>query len=219
MSLPLWCEPSAAICISVYRPKPSFSMDDLLVHLHQILKSLEKSGSFKFAVLRGLTNGSWTVVYAVRGGRSIVDAGAGADEFSEIEFLQQHIAPVADTIDCSRYELSCGESNERGSIAQLCKGEAVHFRWILADPDHQEMLEYSCLAVLKAYLGKVEGLRSCTFYRSIDGRKIAGLGAWENAQAAYTFISSPQGSPAEPFWKSLGAKLRYGICEVVYVTS
>lgn len=135
-----------------------------------------------------------------------------------MEALQQQISQVANTIDCSRYSLCCGEHKEHESIAELSKGDAVHFRWIQTNPQRQGTLTYSCFAILKAFLHKVEGLRSCTFYTSLDGTKIAGLGVWENAQAAYGFISPP-GSPAEPYWKSLGAKLRCGICEVVYVTS
>lgn len=137
----------------------------------------------------------------------------------QIESLQQQIAHVADTIDCSRYGISCGECTEKDLIPQLSKGDAVHFRWIQVQPDRQDILAYTCLAVLKAYINKVEGLRSCTFYNSLDGSKIAGLGIWENAQAAYRILASPQGSPAEPYWTSLGAKLRFGICEVVYVTN
>lgn len=216
MAFGLWCHDHSVVFICVYRPLPGFSIDDLLLHLHNVLKSLEKAGTFEFALLRGLTHGSWVVVYAVQEATSKDECSSVTG--SQMEALQQQISQVANTIDCSRYSLCCGEHKEQDSIAELSKGDAVHFRWIQTNPQRQGTLTYSCFAILKAFLHKVEGLRSCTFYTSLDGTKIAGLGVWENAQAAYGFISPP-GSPAEPYWKSLGAKLRCGICEVVYVTS
>lgn len=63
-------------------------MDDLLHHLHKVLRSLEKAGGFKFAVLRGLTNGSWLAVYAVRA--AISQPEASSVNMSKLSEVRPH---------------------------------------------------------------------------------------------------------------------------------
>lgn len=95
----------------------------------------------------------------------------------------------------------------------------MHLRGIVAGPEYQDLLSYSCLAVLKAYFDKTEGLLSCTFYKSLDGMKMTGLGVWQSVEAAHALLGSEGGAPGESFWRSLGAMARFGIYQVVFVTS
>ena len=83
----------------------------------------------------------------------------------------------------------------------------------------QEVLSYSCLAILKSYFAQLRGLLSYSFYDSLDGAQIIGLGVWDSVESASVLGKHPNTNPALPFWKGLGAKkLKYHVCQVVYVT-
>lgn len=96
----------------------------------------------------------------------------------------------------------------------------MHLRGIVcSEADLQDVVSYSCLAILKAYFQKTDGLLSYSFYKSLDGSSMAGLGVWENFDAASAFLNAPDGAPEEHYWRSLGAKTRLGIYEVVSITA
>lgn len=150
---------------------------------------------------------------------------------------EKAISSLADAIDVSWYEVSCWDFKDKrpaGATDQLSKGDVVHLRNVtLADYHNdrpglnpQELLSYSCLAITKAYFHQVEGLLSCIFYKSLQycgvdcsSGKMMGLGIWQSEQAAYAFFTSPAGSPAEWYWRSLGAQVALGLYEVVLVTA
>ncbi|KAH7298820.1 hypothetical protein KP509_25G060100 [Ceratopteris richardii] len=99
----------------------------------------------------------------------------------------------------------------------LSVGDTVHIRCVESGRSKtplQDMLSYSCLAILRAYFPKTEGLRSYTFYRSLNGTKVAGLGVWQDAITASSFLNAPDGACEESFWRSMGATTRFEIYEV-----
>ena len=84
----------------------------------------------------------------------------------------------------------------------------------------QEVLAYSCLAILKAYFKQLKGIRSYAFYTSLDGKLIMGLGIWDNVESASALLKESNGSPAEPYWYGLGAKMiKYEVCRVSFVST
>jgi hypothetical protein len=119
-------------------------------------------------------------------------------------------------VDSRWFELDCEEVKERLTFGQKRVGDVVSVRRIYSEGKNQEKLAYCCLAVLKAYITTREGLHSYSFYNSLDGKSIIGLGRWESADSAYNEVHC---CTAEAFWKSLGAKkLKYDVCRVVYVS-
>ncbi|MCO5550922.1 hypothetical protein L7F22_004416 [Adiantum nelumboides] len=99
---------------------------------------------------------------------------------------------------------------------RLSLGDTVHLRCITGSHQAhlQDALQYSCLAILKAYFQQTEGLLSYTFYRSLDGSRMAGLGVWRGADAASTFLNAPDGACEERYWRSMGTKARFEIYDV-----
>ncbi|KAI5081105.1 hypothetical protein GOP47_0004288 [Adiantum capillus-veneris] len=95
-------------------------------------------------------------------------------------------------------------------IVHLSRGDVVHLRCITSGRHAhlQDALPYSCLAILKAYFPQTEGLLSYTFFRSLDGSRMAGLGVWQGMDAASAFLDAPGGACEERFWRSMGAKAR-----------
>lgn len=129
------------------------------------------------------------------------------------------VSSIAQTVDVSWYEISCWDCKDSIPYPKLSLGDIVHLRGIVGGDDDHYLLPYSCLAVLKAYFDKAEGLLSCTFYKSLAEMKMIGLGIWQSIDAAYEFFGSPDGAPGERYWRSLGAKARFGIYQVVFVTT
>ncbi|KAH7437181.1 hypothetical protein KP509_05G059900 [Ceratopteris richardii] len=113
---------------------------------------------------------------------------------------------------------SSSHSTESILRVHMSLGSIVHLRNVVGGRKEdriQDMLSYSCLAILKAYFTQTEGLLSYTFYRSLDGSRMTGLGVWQNAFAAATFLNAPDGAPEEKYWRSIGAGTRFQIYEVV----
>eukprot|EP00249_Psilotum_nudum_P003572 c17028_g1_i3 orf=687-1358(+) len=205
---------SDGMCIGFYKPRRPYTTDQLLNYVTKISKGFQDSGCVKFAILRtrkddGLGHVAICTVWETK-----QRADSSLSTVSRIHAFEKAVSPVADTVDMNWYETSCMQCKEGISVWQLSKGDIVHLRCILSEPERQEVLSYSCLAILRAYFPKIEGLLSCGFCKCLDGRKIVGLGVWESAEAANAF----KASPGEPYWKGLGAKLRFGVYEVAHVT-
>lgn len=107
-------------------------------------------------------------------------------------------------------------SSTPASTIPLVLGDIVHLRCIIGSRQAhlQDVLSYSCLAILKAYFPQTEGLLSYTFYRSLDGSSMVGLGVWRGVDAASAFLNAPDGACEERYWRSMGAKARFEIYEV-----
>lgn len=128
--------------------------------------------------------------------------------------------------DDEQLSLSSRQSSSRASSSSLSPslassrhlsvGDIVHLKCIASGkPCLEDVLSYSCLAILKAYFPHTDGLLSYAFYRSLNGSRMAAMGVWESFDAASTFLHAPNGAHEERYWRSLGAKTRFGIYEVV----
>lgn len=107
-------------------------------------------------------------------------------------------------------------SRSRPSLLHVCVGDVVHLRRIISSKSClKDVLSYSCLAILKAYFPHTEGLHTYSFYRSLDGSRMAAMGVWQSLDTATNFLHAPDGAREERFWSSLGAVTRLGIFEVV----
>jgi hypothetical protein len=123
-------------------------------------------------------------------------------------------------VDSGWFRFSSQEISKGFPFAQLSLGDIVSLRRIcMSSWKTQEVLSYCCLAILKSYFSLLNGIFSYSFYDSLDGTQIVGLGVWDSVESASVLEKYPNTNPALPFWKGLGAKkLKYHICQVVYVT-
>lgn len=124
-------------------------------------------------------------------------------------------------VDSGLFEMNCEMSRARfPAFGQKQVGDVISVQRIYSGGKNQDKLTYCCLALLKSHFTKTQGLHSYTFYDSLDGKLIIGLGKWESVDTAYTAVAKPNAASAEAFWKSLGAqKLKYDVCRVVYVSN
>lgn len=107
----------------------------------------------------------------------------------------------------------------RDHYGHLSVGDIVGVRRIYTDLNTQEVIAYSCVAVLKAYFGQMEGLVSAAFHKSKDGKLVLGLYIWDGVHNASAPLDSQRGCPGEAYWKDLGAdNLKYEVCQVVYIS-
>eukprot|EP01018_Ginkgo_biloba_P014904 Gb_38587 [translate_table: standard] len=204
------------ISFDIYMPQDGCHIDDAIAHISTVSSTLEKSSGIKVAILKNLDL-SWAAVFSVWRG------GANVDE-STIHLLEaaaftKGMRCVVRIVDSGWFELTSQEKRQGVPLAELCLGDIVSVRRIYSSWKKQDVLSYCCLALLKAYFCKLRGIVSASFYSSLDGKRIIGLGVWESVESANAVRDHPNPTPAETFWKALGAKdLKFDVCQVVYVT-
>lgn len=199
-------EKSAGITFGIYKPASGYDIDDAVRHIRAAIASAEQAGSVRAAILSSV-NGSWVAVFC--------DWRGAAPSLYD---LSEEATAVLRKVDCGCFHLISSEPRE-ASVARLSVGDIVSVRRIYTDNKTQELLAYSCLAVLKAYFAQIKGLLSSAFYKSEDGMLIVGLSTWDNAGSASALLESCGGSPGEAYWRDLNAKkLKYEVCRVFYIT-
>jgi len=199
-------EKSFGVTFGIYKPASGYDIDDAVRHIRAAIASAEQAGSVRAAILSSV-NGSWVAVFC--------DWRGAAPSLYD---LSEEATAVLRKVDCGCFHLISSEPRE-ASVAPLSVGDIVSVRRIYTDNKTQELLAYSCLAVLKAYFAQIKGLLSSAFYKSEDGMLIVGLSTWDNAGSASALLESCGGSPGEAYWRDLNAKkLKYEVCRVVYIT-
>lgn len=208
-------EHSSRVAFAFYKPITGYDVHDALRHIKTtLIPALHKAGSTKAAVLNSV-NGSWLAIF------SVWKAAISEKEDSRIadELGNDWASSVVRVVEWRWFELSCEEHRDV-SFARLRFGDIVNLRRIQSSRKKQEVLAYSCLAVMKAYFNQIKGIRSYTFYTSLDGKRIMGLGIWDNLDSASALLKESNGSPAEPYRYGLGAKtLKYEVCQVAFVSN
>eukprot|EP01018_Ginkgo_biloba_P014905 Gb_38588 [translate_table: standard] len=208
------------LSLGVYKPRQGFTIDDVVAHITRVAASLEQSNSsINFTILRSVRR-NWAAVLSVWKGPR--DADNSCINLPEASTFTKGESCAVRMVECGWFKLSCREHIESiiPSEHEYSVGDIVSVRRIYSGGKKQETLVYSCKAVSKAYFAKMKGIFSYSFYESLDGKQIVGLGSWDSADSAYEWFANPDGSPGEAFWKSLGAhKLKYHVCQVVYVTN
>jgi len=215
MALALPREESSRVALAIYKPITGYNIHDALRHMSTaLIPALHKAGSTKAAILKSV-NGSWVAIFSVwKAALSEKDDSRIADQLGK-----DWASSVVRVVEWRWFHLSCDEHRDV-SFAQLRFGDIVNLRRIQSSRKKQEVLAYSCLAIMKSYFKQTKGLRSYTFYTSVDGKRIMGLGIWDSIQSASALLGESNGSPAEPYWYGLGAKsVKYEVCQVVFVST
>lgn len=208
------------ISFAIYEPQNGCDIHDAVAHMAKVAAVLENSSNIDVAIIKSFEQ-SWAAVFAVwKGGSS----GDGlALNLPEAAAFTKGMDSAVKIVDSGWFRLSSRELSRGVPSAQLSLGDIVSIRRIYTSSwKIQDALTYCCLAILKSYFARLKGILSSSFYESLDGRQIIGLGVWDSIESASVLVNSDDGPNANPwvaFWKSLGAKkLRSHICQVVYVT-
>ena len=205
------------VSFAIYKPLKGYDIDDAVARITKSIASLELlARGAKTAILKG-ASGLWAAVFILWKGALNEDDSA-QNHPGAAEFARELASGVVKMVDSGCFQLSSQE-HKHMSFAQLRIGDIVSLRRIYSSSKKQDVLAYCCLALLKAYFKQINGILSYTFYKSMDGRRIFGLGIWDSVESASALLPTSKGSPAEAYWKGLGAKmLKYEVAQVVYVT-
>lgn len=208
-------------CVSfaIYEPQDGCDIQDAVTHMAKVASLLEKRNSINVAILKSLEQ-SWAVVFAIRKGGSSGDKPALY--LPEAAAFTKGMKCAVRIVDSGWFRLSSREISRGVPFAQLALGDIVSLRRLYMPTwKKQDVLSYCCVAILKSYFAWLKGILSYSFYDSMDGRHIIGLGVWDSIESASVVANNDDrnANPWVAFWKSLGAKkLKYHVCQVVYVT-
>eukprot|EP00253_Pinus_taeda_P011994 PITA_11994 len=208
------------ISFAIYEPQHGCDIQDAITQMSRVAALLEKGNNIDVAILKSLEQ-SWVAVFAVSKGESIAN-GLGLN-LPEAAAFTKGMTSAVKIVDSGWFRLTSREISRGVPFAQLSLGDIVGLRRIYtASSKIQDMISYSCLAILKSYFVRLKGILSSSFYESLDGKQIIGLGVWDSVESASVLVNNddnPNVNPWIVFWKSLGAKkLKYDVCQVAYVT-
>eukprot|EP00253_Pinus_taeda_P010944 PITA_10944 len=206
------------VSFGIYEPQGSCDIHNAVTHMARVAALIEQRSNIKIAILKSLRH-SWAAIFAVWNGESGGDNKAMSN-LPEAAAFTKGMDCAVKIVDSGWFRQSSQEITRGIRYAQLSLGDIVSVRRMyVSSSKKQDLLSYCCLAVLKSYFSGLNGILSYSFYDSLDGMKIIGLGVWDGLESASFLQDNPNANPALPFWKDLGAKkLSYEICEVVYVT-
>eukprot|EP01018_Ginkgo_biloba_P029871 Gb_06987 [translate_table: standard] len=196
---------------AIYKPLKGYDIDDAVLHITKATASLERT--VRTAIVKSV-NGSWgrfsfhVAVISVWKDASI---NVETDSITNLHGLSAELAckdstPIVRIVDSGWFQLS-SQKHKDIAFSQLKVGNIVNVRRIYSSRRKQDMLAYSCLAIMKAYFKDMKGICSYSFYKSIDGKRIIGLGIWDSIESASALLEKSTGSPGEAYWKGLGAKM------------
>jgi len=208
------------VSCAIYEPRDGSDIHDAVTHMARVASLLEKKNSIKVAILKSLEQ-SWAAVFSVWKGGSSSDGLA--PDLPEAAAFTKGMTSAVKIVDSGWFRLTSREISRGVPSAQLSLGDFVGLRRIYTSSwKIQDMLSYCCLAILKSYFTRLKGILSSSFYESLDGKQIIGLGVWDSIESASVLVNKdddPSVNPWVSFWRSLGAKkLKYHVCQVVYVT-
>jgi len=201
------------VSFGVYQPREGCLTDDVVAQMVRTAASIEKRRTnISITILRCI-RGDWAAAVAESKAREDVNQWLNLPEAAT---FTKGLSSVIQTVDAGWFELACEEGKEGFQFVKKRVGDVVSVRRIYSEGKTQDKLSYCCLAILKAYFTKTQGLHSYRYYTSLDGKSIIGLGSWDSEDLA---SNKEHRCTAETFLKSLGAKkLRYDVCRVVYAT-
>eukprot|EP00253_Pinus_taeda_P033988 PITA_33988 len=209
------------ISFGICKPKEGCHIDDVVAQLVGAAAAFDgcdgssSVSDLSMTIIKSI-RGKWVAVFAERKGKQDANPWINLPEAAS---FTKGLSSAVRLVDYGWFELNCEESKQNSPAGKKRIGDVVGVRRIYSEGLNQDKLAYSCLAILKSYFTKWEGLHSYTFYNSLDGKCIIGLGLWESVDAVHIAMNNPNGFPWEPLWKSLGVKkLKYEVCQVVYVT-
>ncbi|XP_057866991.1 uncharacterized protein LOC131074387 [Cryptomeria japonica] len=206
------------ISFGMFRPGDGCDINDAVTHMTKVAAAIEKSSNINVAILKCLDD-SWAAVFIVWKGGS-QNAENSALNLPEAAVFTKGLKSAVRTIDSGWFQRSSQQTSQGIPFAQLSSGDIVSIRRLYCSSNRQDDLSYSCLAILRSYFNRLKGILSYSFYDSLDGKQVIGLGVWDGIESASAMVKYPHTNPALPYWKEIGAKkLKYHVCQVVYVTS
>ncbi|KAH9314416.1 hypothetical protein KI387_023043 [Taxus chinensis] len=210
--------PNVRVSFSIFKPEEGCDINDAVAHMTQVATVIDKSSGINVAILKCLDH-SWAAVFMVWKGEGSQNADNLALNLPQAAAFTKGLKCAVRIVDSGWFQPSSQQTRQGVPFAQLSLGDIVSIRRIHCSWKIQDVLSYSCLAILRSYFDRIKGIISCSFYDSLDGQQIIGVGVWDSIELASVLVKYPHTSPALPYWKAVGAKeLQYHVCQVVYAT-
>ncbi|XP_057866938.1 uncharacterized protein LOC131074360 [Cryptomeria japonica] len=208
---------SQMVSFGIFKPEEGCDIDDAVAHMSTVASLLEKTHNLNVAILRSL-DFSWAAVFA-----AYKDGSQNEDKSTlnlpEAAAFTRGLKCAVRIVDSGWFRLTSQQTVKGAPFAELLLGDIVSIRRIYCSWKIQDILSYSCLAILRSYFNSFKGMISASFFDSLDGKQIIGFEVWDKVESALAVEKNPQRNPALAYWKDVGAKeVKYHVCQVVYVT-
>ncbi|KAK1277176.1 hypothetical protein QJS04_geneDACA022147 [Acorus gramineus] len=105
------------------------------------------------------------------------------------------------------------------STAKFSIGDAVSVYNILPKKDNDELLSYACMAILRSFLPRMEGVASGLCFNRKDKAMVTCLHVWRSLFDCYSWLltSDPE-TKTLPYLSEVSEDVEYDVFRVVYVS-
>ncbi|KAH9314418.1 hypothetical protein KI387_023045 [Taxus chinensis] len=207
------------VFFGIFEPEEGCDINDAVAHLTKVATLFEESSYINVAIIKCEDN-SWAAVFIVWKGEGSQNAENSALNLPQAAAFTKGLKCAVRAVESGWFQPSSQQTSQGIPFAQLSLGDIVSIRRIYCSWKKQDALSYSCLAILRSYFNRIKGIISCSFYDSLDGKQIVGLGVWDGIESASALLKHPDKSPGLTYWKDMAEKkLKYHVCQVVYVSS
>ncbi|KAH9314414.1 hypothetical protein KI387_023041 [Taxus chinensis] len=201
------------VSFAIFEPEGECDINDAVAHMTKVAAVIEKSSDINVAIIKCLDN-LWAAVFIVWKGEGLQNAENSALNLPQAAAFTKGLKCAVRTVDSGWFQPSSQQTSRGIPFAQLSLGDIVSIRRIYCSGKRQDVLSYSCLAILRSYFDHLEGIISCSFYDSLDGKQIIGLGVWDGIESASVLVKHPDKSPGLTYWKDMVEKeLKYHVCQ------
>ncbi|KAH9314419.1 hypothetical protein KI387_023046, partial [Taxus chinensis] len=193
------------VFFGIFEPEEGCDIDDAVAHLTKVVTLFEESSDINVAIIKCVHN-SWAAVFIVWKGEGSQNPENSALNLPQAAAFTKGLKCAVRAVDSGWFQPSSQQTSQGIPFAQLSLGDIVSIRRIYCSWKKQDALSYSCLAILRSYFNSVKGLISCSFYDSLDGKQIVGLGVWDGIESASALLKHPDKSPGLTYWKDMAEK-------------
>ncbi|GLJ14472.1 hypothetical protein SUGI_0234020 [Cryptomeria japonica] len=208
---------SVKASFAIFTPEEGFDMDDAIAHVTKVAAEIEDTRNINVAILKGLHH-SWVAVFGVQ---RVVEA----TNLPEAAAFTKGLRCPVRKVESGWFKLNSQQTRKDLPFAQISVGDIVSIRSInkKTSSDHtsweeEDSLSYSCIAILRAYFHRFKGLYSCSFFDSLDKKRIIGIAVWDTIESARFVAEHPESNPALAYWEH-AEELKFHIYQAVYATT
>lgn len=127
---------------------------------------------------------------------------------------------MAVLLDYGFFESYAGESKDGRPLAKFVTGDIVSMAAMTPISGDTTDLSYACLALLKSYYLKNDGIAAGACSRCLDKPMVACMQVWKSLDACYAwFINSDYRKNVRPYISNLSHDAQYDVFKVMYVST
>ncbi|XP_059073862.1 uncharacterized protein LOC131074342 [Cryptomeria japonica] len=160
---------SQSVSFGIFKPEEGCNIEDALAYMATVATLIEKTHNITVTILRCL-DFSWTAVFAAGKDESL-NEDKSTSNLPEAAAFTKGLKCAVRIVDSGWFRFTSPEPGKGVPFAKLSVGDIVSMRRIYCSWKRQEVLSYSCLAILRSYFNCYKGMISLSFYDSLDGSR------------------------------------------------